>query len=324
MRRSALLLAALLLLGACGIDGTGTAVTSTTTDAAAATSAPSAPTTVDQPDYPVTIEADNGSVTLDDLPESIVSLSATATEILFAIGAGDQVVATDDQSNFPADVPTSDLSSFTPNVEAILSYDPDLVVIYYDPGDLVASLSAADVPVLSQPPATTLDDAYGQIEDLGKATGHAAEALGLNESIAEGLTMAIEAAPNIPEGTTYYHEVDNTFYTATSDTFIGQVYSMFGIENIADQTDDGSSLGYPQLSSEYIVSVDPDLIFLANALYGESVDTVAARPGWDVLSAVQGDNVVELDSDVVSRWGPRVVDFAEDVSDALEAYSSRN
>ena len=322
MRRSALLLVASLLLGACGTAGT--ADRSTTTEAANSTSAPSATTTIGQSTYPVTIEADNGSVTLDEMPDSIVSLSATATEILFAIGAGDQVVATDDQSNYPPEAPTSDLSSFTPNVEAILSHDPDLVVIYYDPGDLVASLSAADVPVLAQPPATTLEDAYGQIEDLGRATGHVGEASDLNESIAEGLAMAVQAAPDVPKGTTYYHEVDNTFFTATSATFIGQIYAMFGIENIADQADNGSALGYPQLSSEYIVSADPDLIFLANAFYGESVDTVALRPGWDVLSAVQEDNVVELDSDVVSRWGPRIVDFAQDVSDALEAFSSQS
>jgi iron complex transport system substrate-binding protein len=100
---------------------------------------------------------------------------------------------------------------------------------------------------------------------------------------------------------------------------------MFGLENIADPADeDGSAFGYPQLSSEYIVSADPDLIFLADVLYGESAETVAARPGWDVLTAVQEGNVVGLDSDIASRWGPRIVDFAESIADAVEAYVSNS
>jgi iron complex transport system substrate-binding protein len=128
----------------------------------------------------------------------------------------------------------------------------------------------------------------------------------------------------VPDGTTYYHELDNTFYTATSSTFFGQIYGMFGLENIADSADDdGSAFGYPQLSSEYIVSADPDLIFLADVLYGESAETVAARPGWDVLTAVRQGNVVELDSDIASRWGPRIVDFAQLVADAVEEFVSR-
>jgi iron complex transport system substrate-binding protein len=268
--------------------------------------------------FPVTVEADNGSVTIETRPEEIVSLSSTATEMLFAIGAADQIVAVDDQSNYPAEAPITDLSGFTPNIEAILAYQPDLVVIGYEPGELVDTLSAAGVPVLFYNAALTVVDTYRQIEALGRATGHVQEAGAVNESIQTDLENVVAGAPEVPEGTTYYHEVDNTYYTATSSTFIGTLYSLFGLENIADPADaDGAAFGYPQLSAEFIVAADPDLIFLADSFYGETPETVAARPGWEVLTAVQEGHVIPLDSDIVSRWGPRIVEFAQAVSDAL-------
>lgn len=327
MKRSSVLLVLALTLAACGTDdggATSTTVVGDTTTTGPPTTTTAEPTTeAGAADFPVSIEADNGEVTLEAIPDSIVSLSSTATEMLFAIGAGPQVVAVDDQSNYPPEAPMTDLSGFTPNVEAILSHEPDLVVIGYDPGELVAALAAAKVPVINYSAAITIDDVYRQIEALGVVTGHAEEAMVVNESIANDLAKIADEAPDAT-GVTYYHELDNALYTATSTTFFGQIYGLFGLENIADAADeDGSAFGYPQLSSEYVVAADPDIIFLADTLYGESTDTVAARPGWDALAAVQNGNVVELDSDVASRWGPRIVDFAESVADAIAAYSSQ-
>jgi iron complex transport system substrate-binding protein len=321
MKRSALLPTTILALALAACGPAGGDATTTTAPAATTTSAGASTTTTGGAGFPVSVEADNGTVTIEQLPERIVSLSSTGTEILFAIGAGDEVVAVDDQSNYPEGVPITDLSAFTPNIEAILSYQPDLVVVSYDPGDLVASLQTADVPVIRQDAAQTVSEVYTQIEALGTATGHLEEAEALNEEIESGIAHAVADAPAAPEGTTYYHELDATFYTATSSTFFGELYGLFGLVNIADPADaDGSAAGYPQLSSEFIVAADPDLIFLADVLYGESAETLAARPGWGVLSAVADGNVVELDSDVASRWGPRIVDFAEAVSAAVEAF----
>lgn len=330
MRRSSLLFAALLTLVACGTTGGGDATTSTvvgattTTEALATTTTiPGTTTTTEEAGFPVTITADNGEVTIEEMPESIVSLSTVATEMLFAIGAGDQVVAVDDQSNYPEEAPTTDLSGFTPNVEAILAYEPDVVFISYDPGELVASLEAAGVPVVSFGAAVTLDDTYRQIEATGAATGHLEDAIVVSESVETELAKIVDEAPEVEEGTSYFHEIDANLYTVTSSTFFGQIYSLFGLENIADPADeDGAAFGYPQLSSEFVVAADPDLVFLADSLYGESPETVASRPGWDVLSAIQGGNVYELDSDVASRWGPRIVDFAQAVSDALADFTS--
>ncbi len=128
----------------------------------------------------------------------------------------------------------------------------------------------------------------------------------------------IVAATPIPtEPLRFFHEIDDTLFSVDSTTFIGELYALLGLENIADSAE-GNSGGYPQLSAEFIVSADPDLVFLADTkCCGQSLETVAARPGWGDLSAVQSGNVVGLDDDVASRWGPRVVDFLQSVSDAV-------
>ena len=126
----------------------------------------------------MTIDAANGKVTLDAMPTRIVSMSPTATEMLFAIGAGDQVVAADSYSNYPSDAPTTKLSAYEPNAEAIANYEPDLVVYAEDPGDLQSSLDKLKIPAISEPAAATLDDVYAQMEQLGQATGHPDEAAG--------------------------------------------------------------------------------------------------------------------------------------------------
>ncbi|MGB8361628.1 MAG: ABC transporter substrate-binding protein [Acidimicrobiia bacterium] len=323
MKRITLLLATLLALAACTAGGATATTAPVTTTVARSTTSQAITTTTGDPGFPVTVSADNGSVTIEARPQAIISLSAVATEMFFAIGAGPQVVAVDDQSNFPPDAPVTDLSGFTPNIEAILSYQPDLVVITFDPGDLVASLEAAGIPVLSYTAAATIDDVYRQIDALGQATGNQEEASAVSAGIESGLADVVAGTGGAGEGVTYYHEIDNTLYTVTSSTFFGEIYGLFGMVNIADAADeDGSAFGYPQLSSEYIVADDPDIIFLADVLYGESAETVAERPGWAVMTAVQNGDIVELDSDVASRWGPRIVDLARDIAAALETHGA--
>lgn len=252
-----------------------------------------------------------------DGPTSIISLSPTATEILFAIGAGPQVVAVDNMSNYPAEAPVTELSGFTPNVESIAGYDPDLVVISYDPGDLVDGLEALGIPTVMQWAANSIEDTYSQIAELGDLTGQVEEATAVNESIRAGLAELSDDP--VGAGMTYFHEIDNTLYSATSTTFVGQLYSLLGLENIADPADE-AGFGWPQLSAEFILEADPDIIFLSDAAWGESAETVAARPGWDVLTAVVDGHVVPLDQDTSGRWGPRVVDFIESVKVAIEGF----
>jgi iron complex transport system substrate-binding protein len=250
-------------------------------------------------------------------PTRIVSLSATATESLFAIGAGKQVVAVDDQSDYPRQAPRTTLSGFTPNVEAIAGYKPDLVVAAYDPNGLVATLRGLGIRVLVQDAAKTIEGAYDQIRQLGAATGHAREAAAVVARMKKRIGELLAKSTRRARGLTVYHELEPDLYSAKSKTFIGQIYSKFGLKNIADAADTGGT-GYPKLSPEYVVSQSPDIVVLADIrCCGQSPRTVAARPGWSRVSAVRTGTIVRIDDSIASRWGPRIVDFVRAIAAAL-------
>jgi iron complex transport system substrate-binding protein len=268
--------------------------------------------------FPVTVTGDNGELTIDEQPENIVSLSASATEMLYAIGAGPQVEAVDDTSNYPEEAPVTDLSAFTPNAEAIAGYQPDLVVLSDDMNGVVDALEALQVPTLLLGAAETLDDTYAQLETLGDATGHADDATKVVADVQDRIAAAVDSVPDSAQGMRVYHELDPSFYSASSSTFIGSIYQLFGLENIADGAENASG-GYPQLSPEYVVGQAPDLIVLADTVCcQQTAGTVAERPAFDTVPAVQEGRVLEADDDIASRWGPRVADFAESVAATLQ------
>ena len=267
--------------------------------------------------FPVTITASNGKVTVAKKPRRIVSLSPTATESLLAIGAGSQVVAVDDQSDYPKNAPRTSLSGFTPNVEAIAAYRPDLVVIAYDPKGLSGALGRLGITVIHQDGAATFKVAYQQIRQLGLVTGHEAEATRLIVRMKAKIAGIVRTARRSGSGLSVYHELTPDLYSATSKTFVGKVYAALGLRNIADEAD-AVGTGYPQLSAEYVVSASPDLIVLADTVCcGQKASTVASRPGWDRISAVRTGSIVRIDDSIASRWGPRLVNFFRAMSSAL-------
>jgi iron complex transport system substrate-binding protein len=246
-----------------------------------------------KPPFPVTVTAANGKVTLRHKPHRIVSLSSTATEDLFAVGAGRQVVAVDQFSDYPKRAPRTKLSAVTPNVEAIAGYRPDLVVVASDTNNVVRALGKLHVPVLVEPPAKSLPGAYAQIRQLGVATGHRAAAAKLAAKLRKRIAALVASVPTRAKGLSVYHELSPDHYSATSSTFIGSIYRLFGLKDIADRAE-GAGNGYPQLSDEYIVAANPDLIVLADTTCcGQSAKTVAAR------------------------WGPRITSFVAAVARAL-------
>jgi iron complex transport system substrate-binding protein len=265
------------------------------------------------PQFPVTVKAANGDVVVKQRPVRIVSLSPSATEDLFAVGAGSQVIAVDDQSDYPKRAPHTNLSGFTPNVEAIASYNPDLVVISND-GGLAGSLEKLGVTVLLEPAPDTVAQAYDEIRQIGLATGHRAGATRVVRGMQAKLTALIRSVPKKARHLRVFHELSPDYYSATSSTFIGRIYRLFGFKNIADPADSTNS-GYPKLSAEYIVSADPQIVVLADSVCcGQTAATVAARPGWQGVAAVRRHRVVTVDDSIASRWGPRIVDFARVVA----------
>jgi len=318
--RTPLWLAATAAACAATLAGCASSTSSTTQSSSADTGSPAAAGTAAA--FPVTLKAANGSVTLKSYPARIVSLGATATEDLYAVGAGKQVVAVDQDSDYPAGVPKTSLSNLTPNIEAIAKYNPSLVVASQDSGGLVASMTKLGVPVLIEPAAATLDAAYAQIEQIGQATGHAAQGVTVVTGMQRQIAADVKQAGAGHQGLTYYWELSaNPFYSVTSSTFIGQVVGLFGLKNIADKADKPSDGGYPELSQEYIVTAKPQIVFLADnqaADGGQTLAIVAKRPGWSGIPAVQNHAVVGLNDDVASRWGPRLPELVQEIAQAVE------
>lgn len=297
MRRRTLLAAALTV----GFLITG--CTSTTDEA-------TSPTPGTQEGFPVTV----GDLTLEAQPTRIVSLSPAVTEMLFAIGAGEQVVAVDEQSNYPPEAPVTDLSGFNLNVDALVTYDPDLVVISSFAGDLVPQLETLDIPVYVAPDnPTSMDDVYAQITELGALTGRVEEAEALVAQMESELTALFDRAPKREEPLTYFIEIDESLWTYTADSLISVLFAEVGLENIVDEPGSISV----QLSAEVLFEADPDIIFLIDTRYGVDAESVAARDGWDALQAVRNGQIIELDTDMASRWGPRLVDLMADVVDVI-------
>lgn len=300
-----------LVAASCG-DDTDSA------DESDATSEP-APATTEAAPAPTTAAPADDDVD-DEYPSAIISLSPTATEMLYAIGAGDQVLAVDDFSNYPpaAAEKMQGISGFEPNVEAIAALEPDLIVTDGTNPDFLGQLDTLGIAHWEGPAAASFDDVYTQIEQLGAATGHMAEAAELVAQMQTDVAEVIDELPELAEPLSYYHELDPTFFSVTSDTFIGAVYGEVGLVNIADAVGEGNP--YPQLNQEFIVDEDPELIFLACTIYcGETAESVAARPGWDMLTAVSTGGVIEMNDDIASRWGPRIVEYLAAVGDAVAA-----
>ena len=272
--------------GACGDDSTPSVGTTGT----------AAPTTTEAPK-----------------PQRIVSLSPSTTEMLYAIGAGKQVVAVDALSNYPPEAPKTELSGYRPNVEAIAAKNPDLVVLGNDSDGIVAKLQTLKIKTLLLPAANKIADSYTEMEQLGAATGNVSGAAEAVLKMRTRIDDIVKSAPKPSKPLRYYHELDSTLFTVTSKTFIGEVYSLVGLQNVADAADSKGS-NYPQLSAEYLVQQNPELVFLADSkCCGQNLKTFGARPGFDQIAAVKSGAVIELDDDIASRWGPRTADFLQAV-----------
>jgi iron complex transport system substrate-binding protein len=256
------------------------------------------------------------------LPQRIVSLSPSATDDLFAIGAGKQVVAVDSFSTYPKQAPTTKLSAYQPNVEAIENYKPDLVVVSEDDNHIIEQLAKLKVKTIVEPAATNLSGVYAELTSLGKATGHTAEAGAVVKKMKANVAKIVKTTPKPSQPLTVYHELDQTYYSVTSKTFIGQLYTLLGIKNIADAA--GGTSDYPQLSAEYIIASNPDLVVLADTVCcGQSQSTLAARPGWSNIAAVKHHEVVRIDDSIASQWGTRVVNFLRALSSAVKTLEAK-
>ena len=279
----------------------------------------SAPGAAGRAAFPAVIKTTNGVVHIRSRPTTIISLSPTATEMLYAIGAGSQVKAVDSDSDYPPQAPMTKLSGLDPNLEAIVAYKPDLVVVsnFTDNFDSLAKhLASFSIPVLYLPAPAGLSGVYSQFDQLGEATGHLAQAEHEDAALRSQISKIVASVPRRAQPLSYYYELDQTYYSVTSSTFIGTLLALLGMKSIADTASGAaSSGGYPQLSSEYIVKANPDYVILADTgCCHQNAATAAARPGWSGLTGVKAGHVILLNDDIASRWGPRIVDLLHTVA----------
>jgi iron complex transport system substrate-binding protein len=307
----ALIALLLALTWACGEDDDdddGPATSPTTEASATATEGTAGA------DFPQTITDDAGvEVTLDVQPEAIVALAPSFVEVLFAIGAGDAVVAVDENTDEPpeaADIPR--ISAFEPSVEGIASYEPDLVLIFSDPGGLQDALTQLDIPTALLATPTTVDGVYEQIEMIGDITGHPDEASDIVADMRSDID-AIVAGTEGSEGPTVFFELDPQLFTVGPGSFPHEVLNMLGAFNVADSTGEA----YPQMSNEAVIAEDPQVVILADGDFGESADTIAARPGWASISAVTNSRVHPVPGGFLNHASPRLVGDIEELAGYL-------
>ena len=276
--------------------------------------------------FPVTVGTFVGDVHIQARPDAIVSLSPTATEMLYAIGAGSQVKAVDSDSDYPKTAPITKLSAYEPNAEAIAAYQPDLVVISNNINGISAKLTQLHIPVLDLPAASTLSQEYAEFDQLGSATGHLAQAQAEDAALRSQIRKIVASEPKHSKPLTYYYEIaTDPYYTVTSSTFIGSLLSLLGMKSIADAaTGAAAADGYPSVSAEFILKASPDYIILADTGPtggGQDAATVGSRPGWSVLTAVKDKHIILVNADVASRWGPRITQLLQAVATGLKSGS---
>lgn len=313
---AAVLAAAAAVLAACGSPQPSPPAAAP----ASASAAPGAST-----GFPVTVTTTAGQLHLAAPPKAIISLSPTATEMLYAIGAGSQVRAVDSLSDYPAGAPVTKLSAYQPNAEAIAAYKPDLVIISNDMDGITAKLRQLSIPVLDQPAADGLAGMYAEISQLGAVTGHAGQARAEDAKLKKDIAAIVAAEPKRTAKLTYFYELGaNPYYSATDSTFIGSALSLLGLRSIADTAKGAAAAGgYPELSGEFILKSRPDYILLSDTggNGGQTPATLARRPGWSALAAVRDGHVITLNADIASRWGPRIVQLLQSVAKATESGS---
>jgi len=311
--------ALILVLAACA--GGAASPAPTASPLAAIPSATPAPTSVPTPSptpapaFPTTLTDDEGTaVTLPAEPTKIVSLTPAVTETLFAVGAGDRVVATDDSSDYPAEAqPLPDVVTFgTVDVEKIVALAPDLVIAGgagFTSADAIAQLRALKIPVLvvSTP---SIDGIYKDIELVGSAVGEADAASAVTTKMRADMTAiataaAAESAKTAKPPRVFYDvgyiDATGQIYAPGEGSFLAEMVGMLGVDVIT-----GDKVTY-EIPLEKLISRDPEVIILGvNAFYSPTPESIAKRPGWSALSAVKSGDVRSVSDTEITRPGPRL------------------
>jgi len=261
------------------------------------------------------------TVSLAEPAARIVSLAPSATEILFAVGAGEQVIGRDSFSNYPeaaANVQDVGGSMGDYSFEVIASLNPDLVIATeINTPEQVKALEDLGLTVYYIKNPVQLDGLFPILETVGQLTGHETEASALVKDLTARVAAVTETVAKAQTAPLVFYELDGSDpakpWTSGPDTFMDQLIQMAGGVNVGAVMQDA----WAQISLEELLVQDPDLILLGDAAYGVPAEQVAARSGWQTLSAVQNNTIHPFNDDTASRPGPRMVDALEELAKLL-------
>jgi iron complex transport system substrate-binding protein len=305
-----MLIALCLTMAACGSGATATpsGPPPTSSIEAPSTAAPATPTPTATPAFPTTLTDDEGaSVELAAEPDVIVSLTPAATETLFALGAGDRIAGKGEDVFLypPAAEAIPDVATFDAvDIEKIVSLEPDVVFAggnFFTPPDAITRMRDLGLKVVVLY-AASVDAVYEDIDLLGRATGRTAEATAMVDRIQSEFDTVESAVAGLPRPRLFY-ELDATgaIYGPADDSFLAEMIELAG----GDPITTGSADKF-DISIERLIEADPELILLADAPFGVTVEQVVARPGWDVMTAVKQGEIRPIDDRTVTRPGPRL------------------
>lgn len=265
---------------------------------------------------PISVVDDAGrTVEVVKNPQRLISLAPSNTEILFALGLGDKVVGVTDFCDYPEEAKAIEQvgTYFEPNIEIIFSLSPDLVLAITDLPEVIAKLEELGVPALILDPSD-LEGILADIQLVGKATGAEREAEALVSEMRERIAVVTEKAGEVKERPRVFCEIDATDpskpWTTGPSSFMDAMIRLSGGTNVAADAESP----WPQLSAEEIIAKDPEIIILADYKYGVTAESVRERPGWEVITAVKEGTICDIDDDLISRPGPRIVDGLEAVA----------
>lgn len=309
---------AAFLLAACGGQEEAKAPTSSPTPSprATATATTANPASLR---YPVTVQDSDGrAITIAAKPQKVVTLAPSLTESVFALGAGDAVVATDRFSDFPAAARGREKLEYTnPSLERLVGFQPDLVLVVTRQKTLIAEMERLGLRVLLLAEPGSIEGVYGNLRTLGTALGRPEEAERVIGAMQARIKAISEKLAPVSTGPRVFYELTPDLYTAAHNTFIGEMFRLLRAQNVAE----GAPVAYPQLTLEALAAKNPEVIILADGKeYGtgnESPETVKARPGWAEMAAVKANRIYVIDPKLISVPGPRLVEGLEAMARVL-------
>ena len=242
--------------------------------------------------------------------QRVISLSTTHTEVIQVLGGESLLVGVDSFSE--TELPIEKIDAFTVTAEDLVELNPDLVIVAFDFNGIIEGLESLEINYALLPPARDFDDVYTQIEEIGALINKSDESLELVSAMQNDVEEIIQNFSS--ENITVFHEIGFTYgiYTVNENSFIGEIYNLLGVNNVANLKEDPFGSGYPEFSEEEVLASNPNLIVVGHSDYLNK--DLSTRVGWGEITAVQSGNVFFLDENLANNWGASTVDLLNTLS----------